>query len=500
MVKIFISVILLFMMFSCEHEVTDPFSDGSITGRILYHAEVVESEQIMENIKITIPGTSIHAYTDSAGEYSMFDVPAGNYSIQAQTDAAGRTQTIGVIKDVLVTGGEITTAPDIVCEADTSQTAVDFYGYFGGIQGKLVIDNKAPEWIFDFNDISVFIQGTSLYAVPDSNGNFMILNLPAGVYDLQINEILTSQYGLWTEVLKSVKNTTVKAGEMTDVGDIHFVYPGYTDEEFYITLLDTSNGGTYRLNDSESVLVHSENMFIRGELPHYRTFGDTLFSVSVDDEVTVVSTQKSFFYYPLTLNAGLTSLEIWMGDIPRPAEDYVHSEIYFNKHNTDTDIVLRWSSGDSQIPAGDFDLYLINTTIQDTCWYNNPNPDWGLEDVFWDDPRLNWDNTNQDLNSYALEQISLDNPAEGTYKIKVQYFDNPVDPAAEITPEIELHIGDESYRYISPQSMTRGDLWEVLEIVVDFNGAYTINEMNIFSSLPKTQVALQKDSRHHSTK
>lgn len=85
-------------------------------------------------------------------------------------------------------------------------------------------------------------------------------------------------------------------------------------------------------------------------------------------------------------------------------EDAIHVEMF-------------WSDSDS-----DLDVHLAQNGAEifedDDASYCNPNPDWGTPVDKTDDPSLDLD----DQNGYGPENINIEEPQEGDYKVRVHYY------------------------------------------------------------------------------
>lgn len=75
-------LLLVLIVFSCGKEVIDQTGYGVVTGRVL---KEVTFEPIA-NAKVSSSPSSSIVFTDSLGNFSMTNVPAGQYSFQAQKD------------------------------------------------------------------------------------------------------------------------------------------------------------------------------------------------------------------------------------------------------------------------------------------------------------------------------------------------------------------------------------------------------------------------------
>jgi hypothetical protein len=341
----------------------------------------------------------------------------------------------------------------------------------GNIKGRVVAQDQTG--YVPLKGISVFIPGTPVYAYTDSLGNFLLINLPAGTYDLKVHSY---NYGL-TEY---INNISVSPGNTTIVPDIIFdlssstnptflealymILPNYYD--IYLGMNDTS---VVDLDD-----VGGDSVSLQGRLSrdYYSQAGDTALTVEYDSDLYYTETSKRIFYFHVPVKEKFCQLRIWEGHSTQPNNAQFISTILV------TDIIyvlidLDWSTSYGS-SAGDFDIHLINNELQDSCWYKNPNPDWGIIGFEEDNPDLD-DGTNPNGYYYAYEDLSIDFTPDGTYRLKVVYFSNILNENIQITPEIDLNIDGMHYSYTAPSSMSIGQVWTVLEFNIPSKTVVLIN-------------------------
>ena len=68
--------------FSCSEETIDTYATGSITGKVVSKGNY----EPLENVKISTNPASSTIFTNEEGEFELYDVPQGEYSVQAQKD------------------------------------------------------------------------------------------------------------------------------------------------------------------------------------------------------------------------------------------------------------------------------------------------------------------------------------------------------------------------------------------------------------------------------
>ena len=132
--------------------------------------------------------------TGADGSYAFSEVPPGDYLISASRTA----DHVAKIADVAVTAGTATVV-DIVLTAT------------GNIAGTVHLGG-----VSDYSGVLVYIAGTSYMAISDSNGDYVISDVPLGAY-----EIVTNAYEY--DVAK-VAVTLAEAG-VTAVSYTHLTLP-----------------------------------------------------------------------------------------------------------------------------------------------------------------------------------------------------------------------------------------------------------------------------------
>ena len=131
---------------------------------------------------------------------------------------------------------------------------------------------------------------------------------------------------------------------------------------------------------------------------------------------------------------------------------------------TDTSItlILRWDSNDT-----DFDLHFVQPggqifDLDDDCYFDNMNPDWGVRGDPADDPFLDDDDTD----GFGPEELNLGQTAPGQYRVLVHYYtDNDNGPS---TPEVEVFLGGSGAGTYDMPAMRCNEMWHVGN--VDWNG------------------------------
>jgi len=122
----------------------------------------------------------------------------------------------------------------------------------------------------------------------------------------------------------------------------------------------------------------------------------------------------------------------------------------------DIHVQLSWPLLDS-----DVDLHLIRPGAvswgSGDCYFNNMNPDWGVQGDPSDDPELDIDC----ITGCTLENIVLSKPENGTYSVKLHYYwDWDLGPTS---PSVRIWVQGTRYDF-GPQYMTDNQVWDVATI------------------------------------
>ncbi len=89
--------------------------------------------------------------------------------------------------------------------------------------------------------------------------------------------------------------------------------------------------------------------------------------------------------------------------------------------------------------------------INDTCSFQNTNPEWGESTSYNDDPSLDID----DVDGYGPETITMKTPVSGTYRVVVRMFSDPLGDVSEDSPVkafVKILINGSKVEYKDPIS------------------------------------------------
>lgn len=165
---------------------------GSLRGTI-----TLDKSDDYAGIQVTLAGTGYWAITDSSGAYSLEGIPKGTYTVFVKAEGYGAQR----FEAVQIRAGE-TTPLDAALVASSGTN-------YGSIVGTATYIDRA-----DHSGISLKVEGTGIpLAGTDSNGGFIINDVPAGTYTLlftQANYKTVTRVGVevvpWeTTVVKTVE-------------------------------------------------------------------------------------------------------------------------------------------------------------------------------------------------------------------------------------------------------------------------------------------------------
>lgn len=81
---------------SCSEDRINPIGEGTITGKVVK----AKSFEPLANVKVSLSPTNNTVFTDSSGNFTLIDVPAGDYSAQAEKDGfLARIEAVTVTAD-----------------------------------------------------------------------------------------------------------------------------------------------------------------------------------------------------------------------------------------------------------------------------------------------------------------------------------------------------------------------------------------------------------------
>ncbi|MBI3182798.1 MAG: choice-of-anchor D domain-containing protein [Myxococcales bacterium] len=124
-------------------------------------------------------------------------------------------------------------------------------------------------------------------------------------------------------------------------------------------------------------------------------------------------------------------------------------------------IELFWSH-----PKTDIDLHVLRTPTAmvgqapDDCFYANPKPDWGVAGDSSDDPELLRDA----LTGYGPELLGYVNPADGSYRVVVEFAHDHLDPNPSTEVTVRIYEFGVVKAELKKTMLQRGEVWPVADI------------------------------------
>lgn len=340
----------------------------------------------------------------------------------------------------------------------------------------------------------VFIYGTSFFSSTDSTGTFIIYNVPEGSYGLSFD-----LPGPDSTILVQVHR-----GVTTDIGNVFMIannyayYGEYDLESFMVTSQDSLlyyDGSIYpgesifldlstdsiRLSFTAmgysaeeelrnvSVRILHRGAAIYDSLPPKGRVRTGLIHFAGNDTLTVILDDKArFIFYRINnleySNSHYVILTTGTARLNTCLTGYCGS--HYIKINSTS-----YSISYNSYEALDWDIYFVNDSTLDTCFWGNPSPDWGKAGNTIDDPSFygdyvsTSDYTGQTRTSFRSDEITANRLASGAYSIYVRFFDGP-DSVLAALPILNIELGDEDVPLLdqfyqrNPDTLVRrGETW-----------------------------------------
>ncbi len=323
-------------------------------------------------------------------------------------------------------------------------------------------------------NVSLDLYGKTL-TILDNNGKFTIQNVSEGVYTLYIR---IGNYN----AIKKVENIKIEPHQKVDLGEITISsYDGNNtnNSDFNVSVnysfIPESNSfnnyyNLYYLPNTNTITSLTDSINLNGFF--YRGYNSNGNYKIMDSSVTMYyngvisyhhTNRKGNLNLKVKLLKGNNRIAFWPGNtdtVSTPPRVY---SIYKKSRNNNVQISLYWSTANGTIGAGDADLYLVNLTTNDTCYFGNSNPDWGIIGRTIDNPRLS-DNQNSANYYSSTEYLQIDETPAGKYKILVNYFSNP-NSLKQINVDAQLVINNQN-TYYKLTNLNVGDWKEVTTFTI----------------------------------
>ena len=137
--------------------------------------------------------------------------------------------------------------------------------------------------------------------------------------------------------------------------------------------------------------------------------------------------------------------------VPPPLEDIaLHIQVDWDANSCDVDTHLLYPGGD---------LF----TCPDDCFYGDANPDWGTAGDYLDDAFLDYD----DVDGYGPENINVQEPQPGKYRVVIHYFADSHDTSASTSTNVTVKVylsGVLAGTYGPQHLQSTNDLWQVVDV------------------------------------
>ncbi len=363
----------------------------------------------------------------------------------------------------------------------------NYEGTTGSIKGKVVFDPSYQGYPQELEGALVKIPGSSASAYTDEEGEYILFSIPPGTYKL------TAFSDRYNYIYGEIENVVVSNGITTNATNIALSTMSSNDDFYYIYDLDIIDSlGYHHYFSSGGTIIPSKSIEIQGRVvrsPMNYNGIDTTVSITLNNtKFAVLTNEKGIFRKSLILPQIENSISVWIGDTnqPNPQQGYFYdAKVYYLKSNIEFNIDLDWNSNNSGGgDAGDFDVHLISHQENDSCWYKNTRPDWGIKDFTYDDPRLR-DDVNSYGRSYGSEDMDTDYASSGSYTVKVYYFSNESDSTKKIRPGVRIWLNNNYDYYTAPFDMSVGERWVVAEVNIPTG---IVNMINRIEKVPLNKV------------
>ena len=336
------------------------------------------------------------------------------------------------------------------CENDTLEPYQP-----GAIEGHIRFSEDEMVSHTELDGIDVFIRGSNLVGHTDTDGYFLLLDVPPGSYELIARSRAS---GINYEAASGI--IEVEQGVRTAAPDLILErYPKYQISNFI--LIDDLYDWFYGYNRTEIITpVHEYRVMGAVRDAYYQTPIDTLITVWHNETRVVVDAPKNAFQTRITLVDGFNAIYADVGDVTRRGIGSDSIFTYVTPNQNELYIRLRWKTINyDSVSAGDLDLYLINLETADTCWYRNRTPDWGSLGALSDNPYL-YDAINQYGNNDAYEYLRLKCIPNGEYQIHVNYNQNGDSDTVRVLANMKYYINDAQIDSLwSDAPMQVGETW-----------------------------------------
>tara|TARA_B100001167_G_scaffold31651_1_gene17204 strand:+ start:19650 stop:21152 length:1503 start_codon:yes stop_codon:yes gene_type:complete len=237
-IKNIVYCFVLILAISCTEDPISDFGTGTITGKV-----VTEGENLpLENVKISSNPVSNTVFTDADGNFTINDVEAGQYSVQAELDGyvtafeasqveEGRVNNIVFELEVSTVNNEAPMAPELVSPADNS---VDLQSEVTFIWTSGANDDDDLKYVLELRNVNQ--SSTERYE-----------NLTDTTFTVSDLDRATSY--VWQVIVSDEINDPVRSETS------QFSTEGYTAKDYHFTRIINSNAVIFSSNEDGSEQV-----------------------------------------------------------------------------------------------------------------------------------------------------------------------------------------------------------------------------------------------------
>jgi hypothetical protein len=382
---------------------------GMIKGRI-----VDKDTAGLEAVHVFVSGTNIISRTDKNGDYIIYDVPEGKYTLTASAEFED-TEIDTEFAVVQVTAGDTVVLHELTVSMSFQHSDYDILVnslFLYDPQGNVVADGES--YSGNFSTIGTHYPG-------GTDTQYIYLNMDTIQMKFQIKTYNTDyeiKYPLEQQVTvyqnggiiydRIAPKGRVETGDICLTGNdfIHIMVDGKSCEQFFI---------------QESLQITGNYVFI--------TTGKTALS----------ALETSTYNY------------------------------YSDRHYVLIDSTAYWISY-AEYDSVDWDLYLINEATGDTCYWANPTPDWGKQNVQQDNPVFQGDeyimSGAEEDRYFTPDIISAGDLPGGVYSVWLRFYNAP-ETITHALPQLNIALGSmetlpelANFCKLSPQQqMEAGGIW-----------------------------------------
>ena len=393
----------------------------------------------------TLDATELVVAPGEDTQVNLTFVPTGYFDFEARVlIESNDEENKRVVVPVSGKGGDVP-LPDIVITPGRTIAFDDVIPYGGLAQELFTIENRGDE-VLNVGDITLEDMGAAVFELASTPDNSIIA--PGGSASVLV------QYG--------------PDDEEGDLSVVHIASDDPDTPDMTVQLV--GNGGGPFYEDPVAVINCPDQVPLTG--PEYiRLDGSNSYDPGDPEGLEPLRYQWNYLFRPPASDSN----PIDPDDAPQAdvhvdvAGDWIVSLIVTNAYDAQSEpttcefdaipednihVELQWDT-----PSADMDLHLVQGgwslfDVPEDCYYCNTNPDWGVENEDDDDPRLDID----DRAGYGPENINILAPFDGTYDVRVHYWQQNGDEAVAATVHVWV---DGVEAFSDSQIMTRNQVWEV---------------------------------------